>query len=86
MPDFDPSEALDAKHGRNRRERLAGIKRWVEYIREHPPEKWGKEQNALVDTQLRSARKSGLSAAHERRVRAFGEASSEGKDVDTSSE
>jgi hypothetical protein len=75
MPDSNPSdrdrEALAAKHERNREQRLEGVKRWVEYIREQPPEVWGAEQNRLIDSQLESARETGLSADHEQRVRAF---------------
>jgi hypothetical protein len=70
MPDSDHS-ALDAKHERNARERLEGVMRWVEYIKQQPPEVWGPQQNRLVNTQLQSARETGLSAGHERRVRAL---------------
>ena len=73
MTDSNPSDQLAAKHERIRRERLDGIVRWVEYIREQPPEVWGPQQNRLVDTQLESARQTGLSAEHERRIRAFAE-------------
>jgi len=59
---------LDAKHERNGAERLEGIKRWVEYIRDHPPEVWGPQQNAVVDSQLESARAAGHSAEHQRRI------------------
>lgn len=76
MPDFEHSEGMEAKHKRNRRERLEGIKRWIQYIRANPPEVWGEEQNTLVNTQLQSARESGLSPGHQRRIRAFGEAES----------
>jgi hypothetical protein len=85
MPDSNPSDddtdadldALAAKHGRNREERLEGIRRWAEYVREQPPEVWGPQQNRLVNSQLESARETGLSAEHERRVRAFAAAAAE---------
>jgi hypothetical protein len=70
MPDSNHSE-LDAKHERNARERLEGVMRWVEYIKEEPPEVWGPQQNKLVDTQLQSARETGLSVEHEQQVRTF---------------
>lgn len=85
MPDSNRSDRLDAKHGQNRRERLEGIKRWVEYIREQPPDVWGPQQNRLVDTQLESARETDLSPEHERRVRAFAETASD-ETADDSSE
>jgi len=78
MSDSDPSDRLAAKHERNRRERLAGIKRWAEYVRDQPPEVWGPQQNRLVNTQLESAREADLSPEHERRVRAFAEAAPDG--------
>jgi len=68
MNDSDAREALDAKHDRNREQRLEGIKRWVEYIETHDPSEWGDQQNQLVDSQLESARQSGIDADHRRRV------------------
>ena len=70
MNDSQKSERLDAKHERIAKERLEAVRRWVEYIRDHPPEIWGPQQNAVVDSQLESARQAGLPAEHERRVRA----------------
>lgn len=71
MPGSNHSDRLAAKHEHNRQERLDGVKRWVEYIREQPPEVWGREQNRLVNTQLESARETNLSAEHEQRIREF---------------
>jgi len=68
MNDSDAREALDAKHDRNREQRIEGIKRWVEYIETHDPSEWGDQQNQLVDSQLESARQSGIDADHRRRV------------------
>ena len=73
MPDSNRSNRLAEKHQQNRQERLAGIKRWVEYIREQPPDVWGAQQNRLVDSQLESARQSELSVEHEHRVQSFGD-------------
>lgn len=61
-------DALDAKHERNRQQRLTAIKRWVAYIRAHDPEEWGDQQNRLVDSQLESARESGVDVTHRQRV------------------
>jgi hypothetical protein len=80
IPDSNPSEELAAKGERNRQERIDGIKRWVEYMRAHPPEVWGPQQNRVVNSQLESARETGLSTEHVRRVRAFGEAASDAQD------
>ena len=41
MSDSNAPEHLDAKHERNREQRIEGIKRWVEYIKSEPPETWG---------------------------------------------
>lgn len=83
MPDSNHSERLDDKHEQNRQERLAGIKRWVEYIREQPPEVWGVQQNRLVNSQLESARETGLSAEHEQRVQEFAAAAQADSGTDT---
>jgi hypothetical protein len=74
MSDSSRSDALDAKHRANRASRLADVKRWVEYVREQPPEVWGAEQNRVVNAQLESARETDTPPGHEERVRAFGEA------------
>ena len=68
MSDWDELEALAAKHERNREQRLQAVKRWVRYIQEHPPEEWGEQQNKLVNSQLESARESGIDLAHYRRI------------------
>lgn len=68
MTDSNRRDALDRKHDRNREQRIQGIKRWVEYIREHDPDAWGAQQNRLVDSQLESARQSDIDAEHRRRV------------------
>lgn len=83
MLDSNHSERLDDKHEQNRQERLAGIKRWVEYVREQPPEVWGAQQNRLVNSQLESARATGLSAEHEQRVRTFAASAREESETGT---
>lgn len=84
MTDSPNSSTLAEKHERDRRERLEGVKRWVAYIRDQPPEVWGDQQNRLVNTQLKSARETGLSPKHEQRVRAFGEAAQDESPAETS--
>lgn len=69
MSDSNAPDPLDAKHERNRQQRIEGIKRWVEYIESEPPEKWGPQQNAVVDGQLEAAQNVGTSAAHQQRVK-----------------
>lgn len=72
MSDSSRSDRLAAKQQANQEARLDGIKRWVEYIRTHPPAVWGEQQNELVNTQLESARATDSSPEHEQRIRAFG--------------
>jgi hypothetical protein len=69
MADADDIDALDAKHERNREQRIKAVKRWAEYIKENPPEVWGPQQNKVVNSQLQAARESGLDAEHYRRIR-----------------
>jgi hypothetical protein len=69
MTDSNVREDLDAKHERNREQRIEAVKRWVEYIQSEPPEVWGPQQNAIVDDQLDAARHVGTSATHQRNVR-----------------
>jgi len=68
MSDSSEPDALAAKHERNREQRVEAVKRWVEYIRDHPAEVWGAQQNRLVNSQIESARESGLDVEHRRRV------------------
>ena len=70
MSDSNVREALDEKHERNREQRIAAIKRWVEYIEAEPPEVWGPQQNAVVDDQLEAAQSVGTSPAHHEHVKA----------------
>lgn len=68
MSDSDELDSLASKHARNREQRLEAIKRWVRYVQANPPEQWGREQNKLVNSQLESARATGLDPEHYRRV------------------
>lgn len=70
MSDSNASDQLDAKHERNREQRIKGIKRWVEYITSEPPETWGPQQNAVVNDQLDAAQSVETSASHRQQVKA----------------
>jgi hypothetical protein len=72
MSDSNTPDELEAKHERNRQQRVAGIKRWVEYIKTHDVDEWGDQQNRLVDSQLESARESDIDVDHRRRVERAG--------------
>jgi hypothetical protein len=69
MSDSNARKHLDAKHERNREQRIEGIKRWVEYIDSEPPETWGPQQNAVVNDQLDAAQSVQTSAAHQQHVK-----------------
>jgi hypothetical protein len=69
MNDSNTPDYLDAKHERNREQRIEGIKRWVEYIKSEPPEKWGPQQNAVVNDQLDAAQSVQTSISHQQHVR-----------------
>jgi len=68
MSDSNVREHLEAKHERDREQRIEGIKRWVEYIESEPPETWGPQQNAVVNDQLDAAQSVRTSASHQQRV------------------
>ena len=72
MSNSNARDALDAKHERNREQRVTGIKRWVEYIHTHSPDDWGEQQNRLINSQLESARQSDIDAEQRRRVEGAG--------------
>ena len=73
MTDSNAPNSLDAKHKQNRQQRIEAVKRWVEYITSEPPEKWGPQQNTVVNDQLESAQSVQTSAAHKQRVKAVAE-------------
>lgn len=68
MTDSNERDALAAKHERNRERRLEAVKRWVEFIREHPADVWGPQQNRLVNSQIDAAQASDLNVEHRQRV------------------
>ncbi|SNR46721.1 hypothetical protein [Halorubrum vacuolatum] len=73
MTDSRTSE--DATKGPNDRferpPRYEAVVRWAEYIRDHPPEVWGPQQNAVVNGQIESAQAINLPADERKRVRSF---------------
>ncbi|MEY7851959.1 hypothetical protein AB7C87_22465 [Natrarchaeobius sp. A-rgal3] len=69
MTDSNAREELDAKHERNREQRIAGIKRWVEYIKSESPETWGPQQNVVVNDQLDATQSVQPSASHQQHVK-----------------
>jgi hypothetical protein len=68
MTDSNVRDHLDAKHERNREQRIEKIKHWVEYIKTEPPETWGPQQNAVVNDQLDAAQSVQTSASHQQEV------------------
>ena len=74
MSDSNGRDRLDEKRRRNRERRLESVKRWVRYVKENPPEKWGEQQNRVIDSQLQAARESNVSAEQYRRVKRAGKA------------
>lgn len=69
MTDSNVPDYLDTKHEQNRQERIEAVKRWVEYIKSAPPEKWGPQQNTVVNDQLKAAQSVKTSAAHQQHVK-----------------
>ena len=69
MNDSNVREHLEAKHERNRAQRIEAIKQWIAYIESEPPETWGPQQNAIVNDQLEAAQSVGTSAAHQQHVK-----------------
>jgi len=69
MTDSNVHNQLAAKYERNREQRITAVKRWVEYIQSEPVDKWGPQQNAIVDGQLDAAHHAQLSAAHHQQIK-----------------
>jgi len=73
MSDSNAPDSLDAKHEQNRQQRLEAVKQWVEYLKSEPPEKWGPQQNTVVNDQLEAAQSVQTSAVHQQRVEELAE-------------
>ena len=85
MTDSDAHDQLAAKHERNREQRIAAVKHWVEYIQSEPVDKWGPQQNAIVDGQLNAAQHAQLSAAHHQQIKTVATAIYEGAETEDDS-
>lgn len=72
MTDSNGPDDLESKHERDRERRIDRVKRWVEYVETHEADDWGTQQNRLVDSQLESARQSGIDVEHRQRVERAG--------------
>jgi hypothetical protein len=51
-------ETLEEQQRENHADRLAFVKQWARFVREHDDETWSRQQNVVVDSQLQSARQS----------------------------
>ena len=60
-----------ADDGPERPPRYDQVIRWAEYIKEHPPEVWGPQQNAVVNGQIESAQAVDVSAEDRMWIREF---------------
>jgi hypothetical protein len=69
MSDSNASDPLGAKHEQDAQRRIEAVKRWVEYIKREPPEKWGPQQNRVVNDQLASAQHAEIPAKHQQQVK-----------------
>jgi hypothetical protein len=80
MSNSNAPDTLDAKHEQNRQQRIKAVKQWVEYTKSEPPEKWGPQQNTVVNDQLEAAQSVQTSAAHQQHVKAVAEEIREAED------
>jgi len=73
MSDSRPPEegSAEADDGPERPPRYELVIRWAEHVKEHPPEVWGPQQNAVVNGQIESARAVDVSAEDRNRIREF---------------
>mgnify|MGYP000403795933 CR=1 FL=1 len=74
MSDSDEPERPDGLPDRDAQQRLAAVRRWVDYNESAPSDVWGPQQNAVVDGQVDAARNAETSAAHEQRVQTVADA------------
>jgi len=51
--------------------RYEQVIRWAKYIKEHPPEVWGPQQNAVVNGQIESAQAVNVNSDDKTRIREF---------------
>ncbi len=48
---------LEKEKEKNFKERLKFISYWVKFIKEHPDEEWSRQQNIIINSQLKQERK-----------------------------
>ena len=77
--------STEAGDGPERPPRYEQVIRWAEYIRAHPSEVWGPQQNAVVNGQIESARAVDVSPENRKRIREFARAELDGE-TDTGTE
>lgn len=54
-------EQLEEEKRKNAQERLEFVEFWAEYIRSHSDEEWSKQQNELINSQIKNVKDSGNS-------------------------
>ncbi|MWV38822.1 hypothetical protein GRS80_03205 [Natrialba sp. INN-245] len=52
------SNELDKSQTKSIEQRRAFIKQWAEYVRTHDDAEWSRQQNKLINSQIRSAKES----------------------------
>ncbi len=50
------SKNMDNTEEKNKNERIAFIKRWVEYVKTHSDKEWSMQQNVIINSALQAAR------------------------------
>lgn len=40
---------------KNRDERIAFVERWAEFVRTHDDKEWSRQQNVIIDSQIKSS-------------------------------
>lgn len=49
-------QELEEERERNREQRRAFVKRWAEYVKTHDDREWSRQQNTVIDSQLKMAK------------------------------
>ena len=53
-------DELEEKKKRNQENRKEFVKIWAKYVKEHDDKEWSKQQNKIINSQLKSARETEL--------------------------
>lgn len=48
---------LEEKKELNKKQRRNFVKMWARYVKEHPDEEWSKQQNTIINSQLKRLKK-----------------------------